>query len=76
MTKQSKQPASFEEGKIYYHRERQTNGGEPPLQPVTFLAYDSCPALVIVRNDEGDRRRCPRDEIFDFEQTAGNPDPV
>lgn len=31
---------------------------------VNFEAYDVCPALVIVRNGNGKRWRCPRDQLF------------
>lgn len=33
-------------------------------EPVKFLGYDPCPALVWIRGADGRVTRCPRDELF------------
>jgi hypothetical protein len=38
--------------------------GEPAWEVVTLLAYDPCPALVILKDEHGHRRRWPRQELF------------
>jgi hypothetical protein len=39
-------------------------GGEPACEVVTLLAYDPCPALVILIDEQGHRRRWPRQDLF------------
>jgi hypothetical protein len=34
------------------------------ITPVLFVAYDVCPAFIIVRNGSGKHWRCPRDQLF------------
>lgn len=55
-------PATFEDGKFYFLLEGITDE-MMQFQPVTFVAYDPCPAIVIVRGNER-RFRCCRDDLF------------
>lgn len=57
-------PYTLERGKRYLRGENGKAGEGASLQPVIFVAYDPCPALVVVQNGDGRRWRCPRDEIF------------
>ena len=63
-------PSTFLDGEEYLLKELLEN--EPVLVPVTFIAYDSCPAFVIVRNSGG-RLRCLREDLFVYPNSiAGN----
>jgi len=55
-------PLTFQDGKDYYFRTPQNRAGAPFI-PVTFLAYDPCPAFIIVRTN-GKPHRCCRDDLF------------
>ena len=57
-------PETLEEGKIYLYCRQSKNKAEQSPVTITVLAYDNCPALVIVRDQYGKRWRCLRDEIF------------
>ena len=37
---------------------------EPAIPIAQFIAYTSCPAIVVVSNGSGQRVRCPRDRLF------------
>lgn len=52
-------PASLEVGGEYLLQAR----GLPFLEHVCLIAYDPCPAFVIIVSGAR-RRRCPRDDIF------------
>lgn len=41
----------------------QTGSDTEPV-PVHFVAYDPCPAFVIVMDTFGKKMRCPRDQLF------------
>ncbi|NLG74369.1 MAG: hypothetical protein GX495_20280 [Chloroflexi bacterium] len=41
----------------------QTASGSEPV-PVLFIAYDPCPAFVIVKDSFGKKMRCPRDQLI------------
>lgn len=60
-------PVSLEVGREYDLLERGNNGCKPVLTPVRFVAYDPCPALVIVAHG-GRRMRCPRDKLFEKDE--------
>jgi hypothetical protein len=63
--------STFVDGEEYLLKDRLED--KPALAPVTFVAYDPCPAFVIVRNSSG-RQRCLRDDLFTYpDTTAGNP---
>jgi hypothetical protein len=50
-------------GETYYLCDRNETSQEPDLVAVKFVAYDACPAFVIVNT--GDRRiRCSRDDVL------------
>lgn len=57
-------PETFTPGASYLWQARHTRGRVRALLPVLFLAYDPCPAFVIVQNREGVRVRCPRAELY------------
>jgi hypothetical protein len=58
-------PATFEPGADYFLREnRSTNGHHNGYAIVRLVKYDPCPAWVIVRDADGRRRRCPREDLF------------
>lgn len=57
-------PRRMEVGGTYLWREPSKAGNMDEYQPVTLVSYDPCPALLIVRDADGRRCRCPRDEIF------------
>jgi len=40
---------------------------------VRFVAYDNCPAFVIVAGSSGSLQRCSRDELFLQPEEAGAP---
>jgi hypothetical protein len=54
-------PGTFVDGHEYFLKERFED--KPALIPVKFIAYDPCPAFVIVRKGSG-RQRCLRDDLF------------
>lgn len=57
-------PRRMEVGGTYLWREPSKAGDVDGSRPVILVSYDPCPALLIVRDAEGKRWRCPRDEIF------------
>jgi hypothetical protein len=57
-------PSTFEEGRDYHFRERQTDTCASSMAPVMFIRYDPCPAFIIVRDDKGKKRRCLREDLF------------
>jgi hypothetical protein len=52
------------DGGEYLWADRRPQAEQPTFLPVRFVSYDPCPAFVILRDAEGVRRRCPRDEVF------------
>jgi hypothetical protein len=64
MQTQMKRPHTLEKGHAYLRLEATASTNGRPSQRVTFISYDPCPALVIVRDEDGRRWRCPRDQIF------------
>jgi hypothetical protein len=61
-------PATFEPGQPYAWRGSQQGQGEAAAIPVTFVAYDACPAFVIVQTKAGERRRCLREQVYSLSQ--------
>jgi hypothetical protein len=57
-------PGTFEEGLPYLFLERHSDSRPPSRMPVTFVMYDPCPALIIVSDEFGIKRRCPREDIY------------
>lgn len=57
-------PRRMEVGGTYLWREASRAGNAGRCRPIILVSYDPCPALLIVRDAEGTRWRCPRDEIF------------
>lgn len=64
MTTQHVRPDTLHEGDTYYYIEQSINGGEPQTSIVTLLAYDTCPALVIVASQDGRKWRCPQERLY------------
>ena len=57
-------PPTFQAGKDYFLRAPALEGvSATPFIPVTFLAYDPCPAFIIIRAN-GKPHRCSRDDLF------------
>lgn len=57
-------PVFLIEGGNYLRLEAGHNGHDFVVSKVTFTAYDACPAFVIVRNEYGDKQRCPRECLY------------
>lgn len=55
-------PETLVEGTYYLLLD--ARDGEPACEIVTLLAYDPCPALVILKDEHGHRRRWPRQDLF------------
>lgn len=53
-------PPTFQDGKEYLYWPK----GEIAPARVTFAAYDPCSAFIIIRNGEGKRFCCSRDDLF------------
>jgi hypothetical protein len=60
----SRRPTTFEPGRSYAWLGSQQSWGEAAAVPVTFVAYDPCPAFVIVRTEAGEKRRCLREQVY------------
>lgn len=57
-------PASLQDQMIYLRIKRCFSVDPIKYEPVKFLSYDPCPALVWVCSVDGRVSRCPRDELF------------
>ena len=57
-------PQTLVEGQRYSRIERGQDGDRATYTEVMFIAYTSCPAVVIVSNGSGKRLRCMREELF------------
>jgi hypothetical protein len=57
-------PVFLIEGGNYLMLEAGHNGHDREFSLVTLAAFDACPAFVIVRNEYGDKRRCPREALY------------
>ena len=60
-------PDTLENGTRYLLRVRQANGRRPAYVPVTFVRYDSCPAIVVVNDGEGRFLRVVREDLYTLE---------
>lgn len=56
-------PESLLEGEHYIYREG-PQSDKPASSIVKFVAYTSCPAIVVVSVGSGQKVRCPRDLLF------------
>lgn len=56
-------PLTFQEGNEYSLCIHYPGSSLPAFVRVTFLAYDPCPAIVIVRNKDK-RVRCCREDLY------------
>ena len=56
-------------GGCYLHSEPHRASESATFNPVIVLAYDACPAFVIIQS-ETDRLRCLRQELFDPLESA------
>ena len=57
-------PSTLEVGGRYFLLDGGSKSHAQVPIPVRFADYDPCPAFVIVFTDRGQKRRCPRDELF------------
>ncbi len=57
-------PVSLQDEMIYLRIKRCFSIDLIEYEPVKFLSYDPCPALVWVCAVDGRVSRCPRDELF------------
>ena len=58
-------PELLQEGQPYYLRQFRSGQRLADFVLVTFWAYTSCPAAVIVRAADNSHLRCSRLELFD-----------
>ena len=61
------QPKTLVEGKRYLRHEKAKSGQGPAFHTVVFISYCACPAFIVVRDEEGRKCRCLREEIFNLE---------
>lgn len=57
-------PETFQLGEFYLFRERSINRKYHDSSIVKFSNYTACPAYVIIQNKDGEKIRCPRDDLF------------
>jgi hypothetical protein len=59
-------PIALEEYQLYLWRFPQDSGPKPAYLPVSFISYQPCPALVMVKLLQGEASvfRIPRDDLF------------
>jgi hypothetical protein len=57
-------PATLKEGERYWLRLPAKKQGMFKLQPVRFISYTSCPAVVIIADKAGRLIRSARDDIL------------
>jgi hypothetical protein len=58
------QPETLDISRKYLRLDRPGSRIDPVINTITFIAYDSCPAFVVVQDLVGIKFRCPRDEIY------------
>jgi hypothetical protein len=61
-------PQSLESGKVYLYREHRVDGEFGALKIVKFIAYDPCPAIVVIRDTGGLKTRCLREDLFELKE--------
>ena len=59
-------PRTLIEGQRYSRIERGQDGDGTIYTEVVFIAYTSCPAVVIISNGSSQKVRCLREELFNF----------
>jgi hypothetical protein len=57
-------PETLVPGKQYLLIEDPRDGGPRYIIPVTLIAYDPCPAVILVCESTGHKRRCAREGLF------------
>jgi hypothetical protein len=67
-------PSTFTPDRDYLWLDRQVNAvsltKEPVHRPVRFVAYDPCPAFIIIRNGDGSRKRCLREDLYQISHSS------
>ena len=58
-------PESFYIGRKYLFRERNYLGERRSIETVKFVDYTPCPAIVIIKLDNGCKQRCLREDLFE-----------
>ncbi len=61
-------PYSLIGGKDYFYREGELYGTRITTSIVKFVAYDPCPAIVIIIDPSGRKIRCQRDNLFELKE--------
>jgi hypothetical protein len=64
-------PQTLVEGQRYSRLERGQDGDRATYTEVLFIAYTSCPAVVIISNGSGHKMRCLREDLFLHSNGAG-----
>lgn len=57
-------PVTLDTDEAYYLRDGSAKSGEADLVPVKFAGYTACPAIIIISNSAGTKKRCLRDDLF------------
>lgn len=63
-------PPSLEGGHEYLLLEKSQAGVRGSQAVVIFVDYTACPAVVVVQNADGIRRRCPRECLVEVQTLA------
>ena len=66
-------PLTLNIGEIYLFRERDIQGTHHSLATVTFVNYTPCPAIVIIKHNNGSKQRCLRDDLFESRSNSKYP---
>jgi hypothetical protein len=67
VTPKLSQPKTLVEGRRYLRRKEAKSGQGPAFHTVVFISYCACPAFIVVRDEEGRKCRCLREEVFNPE---------
>ena len=65
-------PQTFDQGQLYLHQENSLKGARQTRTAVIFISYTACPALVIIRDKSGNKKRCSRDDLFILDDPPSN----
>ena len=55
---------TLEEGKQYWLAGVPDPRGLPLFSRVIFIGYTACPAIVVVQDEQGERLRCSRKDLY------------
>ena len=63
-------PQTLIAGREYLLLEKSQNESKAKQSVVTFVAYTSCPAIVVVRSSHGNRQPCLRECLIEVQALA------